>query len=86
MTDNRELWLMRKTPEELFELYRDERSRICQKDRKVTQAAVKHELQCRLSTMFRLLDQEEDLDVHRAFLCEFNQPALKSRDDPAWRE
>ena len=31
MTDNRELWLMQKCPEELFELYRAERGRICRK-------------------------------------------------------
>ena len=81
----RELWLQKMTVEELFSLYRDEHSRINQKDRKITQAAIKHELWCRAEETFRVLDLDEPVDVHGAYLRNFRQPALKSRDDPAWK-
>ena len=75
----RELWLQKMTVEELFSLYRD------QKDRKITQAAIKHELWCRAEETFRVLDLDEPVNVHGAYLRNFWQPALKSRDDPAWK-
>ena len=81
----RELWLQQKTVEELFSLYRDEHSRINQKDRQITQTAIKHELLCRVEDMFCVLDLDEPVNVHGAYLQNFWQPALKSRDDPAWR-
>ncbi len=80
----RQLRLMQKTVEELFELYSDEYMRASYEDKKTAQDAIRHELKCRTEQMLRLLETEDNVNVKKAYKCTFLQPALKSRDDTAW--
>lgn len=82
----RELWLEQMTIEELFELYHHETKRINKDDMKITQDAIKMEIIARLAQTYRALEEKSDVDVHKIYKTAFVQPALKSPDDPAWKE
>ena len=73
----RQLRLMQRTVEELFELYSDECERISYEDKKAGQDAIRHELKCRTEQMLRLLETETNVNVKKMYETTFVRPAVK---------
>lgn len=79
----RDLFYQRKTIRELFEMYEYEKKRINKDDARITMSSIKKEIRARVDEAFRILDNNDDVNVRSLYNC-FEQAALKSRDDDAW--
>lgn len=81
----RPLFYQQKTIRELFEMYEDEKKRINQDDARITKENIKREIKARVDEAFYFLDRDEEVNV-RSLYNRFEQAALKSRDDDAWKK
>ena len=73
----RQLRLMQRTVEDLFELYNDECTRVSYDDKKAAQDAIRYELKCRTEQMLRLLETEDNVNVKKMYETTFVRPAVK---------